>query len=436
MKKHFLLLTIVILTLKIGYTQTNVSGGIYSNTTWTVGGSPYMVTDTLTLFPGITLTIEPGVVIKFNDNIPFDVRGTLIAVGTQIDSITFTSSSSSPFQGIWSGLSLSTWLGGNANLSHCKFSYALPAIYIGFTNDYVPIIIKNSTFSQNKSALFGYTGFIIDIDSCRFINNHSCIGYNTASVGNINVTNSFFLENEYGFDYTQGVNAYNCVFSCNQTALFVLTGIFDNCIIEKNRVGIRPANQGTITLTNSTIAKNDTGIVLHSGSATNNIYQNNICSNYSYNVVHTGSYNEDLTNNCWCDNEVANISQKIYDGYDNVNLGLINFTPYNNCDTTILADTMYCSGIPLGINQVENYFSSIIIYPNPFSSQTTLQIDKFFNDVTMTLYNLYGQTVKQIKNISGQSITLHRDNLPSGIYFIQLTHYNKVIAKDKLIITN
>jgi hypothetical protein len=29
--------------------------------------------------------------------------------------------------------------------------------------------------------------------------------------------------------------------------------------------------------------------------------------------------------------------------------------------------------------------------------------------------------VKQIKNISSQSITLQRDNLPSGLYFIRLT---------------
>jgi hypothetical protein len=78
--------------------------------------------------------------------------------------------------------------------------------------------------------------------------------------------------------------------------------------------------------------------------------------------------------------------------------------------------------------------NKILISPNPFSVQTTLQTDKFFKDATLTVYNSYGQEVKQIKNISGQTITLHRDNLSSGLYFIRLTQYNKTIATDKLVI--
>ena len=45
--------------------QTNVSGGIYANTTWTLANSPYIVTDTVVVFPGVTLTIQPGVTVKF-----------------------------------------------------------------------------------------------------------------------------------------------------------------------------------------------------------------------------------------------------------------------------------------------------------------------------------------------------------------------------------
>jgi hypothetical protein len=35
------------------YAQTNVSGGIYQNTTWTLAGSPYMVTLSLNVPSGI-----------------------------------------------------------------------------------------------------------------------------------------------------------------------------------------------------------------------------------------------------------------------------------------------------------------------------------------------------------------------------------------------
>jgi hypothetical protein len=50
--------------------------------------------------------------------------------------------------------------------------------------------------------------------------------------------------------------------------------------------------------------------------------------------------------------------------------------------------------------------------------------------------NCFGQTVKQIKNIRGQTVVLSRDNLASGLYFVQLTEDNKLISADKLLITD
>ena len=76
------------------------------------------------------------------------------------------------------------------------------------------------------------------------------------------------------------------------------------------------------------------------------------------------------------------------------------------------------------------------IFPNPFSTQTTFQTGSIFNDATLTVYNAFGQVVKQIKNVSGQTATLFRDNLASGLYFVRLTEENKIIAADKLLITN
>ncbi len=83
--------------------------------------------------------------------------------------------------------------------------------------------------------------------------------------------------------------------------------------------------------------------------------------------------------------------------------------------------------------QTENNF---VVYPNPFSSSTTLQTDNFFNDATLTVYNSVGQQVKQIKNIYGQTITFYRDYLTRGLHFIRLTQDNKTITTDRLIITD
>lgn len=79
---------------------------------------------------------------------------------------------------------------------------------------------------------------------------------------------------------------------------------------------------------------------------------------------------------------------------------------------------------------------SIFIYPNPFSSQTTLRTDELLTNTTLTIYNSFGQTVKQIENLAGQTITLQRDNLASGLYFVRLTQNGKTFSVDKLVIAD
>lgn len=105
----------------------------------------------------------------------------------------------------------------------------------------------------------------------------------------------------------------------------------------------------------------------------------------------------------------------------------------NNGCQSYTCDTIMVN--PSGLNEyVTN--NSLTVSPNPFSTETTLHTDKAFKNATLTVYDLYGQQVKQIKNISGQATTLHRDNLPSGLYFICLTQDNKTFSADKLIITD
>jgi hypothetical protein len=47
------------------HAATNISGQINSDTEWTVADSPYVVNAT-TINQNVTLTIDPGVVVKFN----------------------------------------------------------------------------------------------------------------------------------------------------------------------------------------------------------------------------------------------------------------------------------------------------------------------------------------------------------------------------------
>lgn len=76
------------------------------------------------------------------------------------------------------------------------------------------------------------------------------------------------------------------------------------------------------------------------------------------------------------------------------------------------------------------------LYPNPFSNHSTLKVEKFLKNAMLTVFNCYGQPVKQIENISGQIIAISRDNLASGLYFILLTEENRLIGGGKMVIVN
>lgn len=91
--------------------------------------------------------------------------------------------------------------------------------------------------------------------------------------------------------------------------------------------------------------------------------------------------------------------------------------------------------IALGINEntSKNNFS---IYPNPLISSATIQTNASLKNASITIYNSFGQTVKEVKNISGLTVSISRDNLANGLYFIRLTDENKVIGVEKLIIAD
>jgi hypothetical protein len=70
---------------------------------WTREGSPYNVIGHLRVPPGSTLVVEPGVVVDFQGHFKFivDSSATLVAVGTETDSIHFTADAA---VGGWHGI--------------------------------------------------------------------------------------------------------------------------------------------------------------------------------------------------------------------------------------------------------------------------------------------------------------------------------------------
>jgi hypothetical protein len=92
------------------------------------------------------------------------------------------------------------------------------------------------------------------------------------------------------------------------------------------------------------------------------------------------------------------------------------------------ADTTFSS-----VNNYNNK-DNVLIHPNPFSIETVVTSSINLENATLSISNTLGQEVKVIRNISGNSVKLDRDNLPNGIYLIRLTCENKVVATGKFVL--
>ncbi|WP_309641634.1 T9SS type A sorting domain-containing protein [Flavobacterium sp.] len=88
------------------------------------------------------------------------------------------------------------------------------------------------------------------------------------------------------------------------------------------------------------------------------------------------------------------------------------------------------------LNTDDNVISNSVItfFPNPLVNELTISSDTFLTNAAFKLYNMQGQLVREIDNLSGNKISVNRENLSSGMYFIQLFENNKLIKSDKMLV--
>lgn len=85
----------------------DVSGTIYTSR-WTKPNSPYHVIGAATVGIGEVLTIDPGVDVYFDADVPFVIEGALFALGEEGDTVSFAAG----FAGQWGGL---RFVGGDSS---------------------------------------------------------------------------------------------------------------------------------------------------------------------------------------------------------------------------------------------------------------------------------------------------------------------------------
>jgi hypothetical protein len=82
---------------------------------------------------------------------------------------------------------------------------------------------------------------------------------------------------------------------------------------------------------------------------------------------------------------------------------------------------------------------SIVCYPNPFNYTTSVIIPSLITISDIELIDLLGRKTEIKKKISRENnktiVTLNRNNLPDGIYLLQIKINTKVYSQ-KLILTH
>lgn len=144
---------------------TEVGGPIISDTIWSSENSPYIVFESIDVWPDVTLTIEPGVTIKVYPEKFISVRGELAARGTKESPIVFTSNQLSPQRGDWRGLSIAAQnpliVDGNGDylsgsiLEHCVIKYGGSDSVNGeyrFLDSVGSIMIDHCQFENNQGG--------------------------------------------------------------------------------------------------------------------------------------------------------------------------------------------------------------------------------------------------------------------------------------------
>ena len=232
---------------------------IITDTTWTLGNSPYVITGDsgLLVNTGATLTIEPGVVVKFLSGPFLWISGTLNAVGTNSLPIYFTSINDNsvggntgtgiPALGDWSNIGFQN--GGTGRFEYCFIQYGgNPNQSLSFPLNGNTLTIRHSTirYSAGRGIYIGNGNHLIQ-NSSVVDNTGPGIFYDNAAA---NINGSTFSRNGVGGIWLERAGSTGAIFNSIFSGPGQPYGIY-------SRLGANPIVGGEISRAN-TISGNTT----------------------------------------------------------------------------------------------------------------------------------------------------------------------------------
>jgi len=266
---------------------TYIEGTITQDTIWTLTDSPFIVSKNITVYPTATLTIEPGVEVKFGGDFSLIVEGSLSAIGEENNTITFTSNKDQPGTGDWIAIKFNGT--EPSTLTYCSIQYAINATTIENSN----VKIENCEIANNSQNGITIENSIAEVKYNEIANN---TGSGICITGNNQVTiqNNTLGSNKNGIlltgSSTTGVSiTENTVMSNTQSGIQLDADAYSdlivvNNILSANNIGFYITGPASTYITRNSISFNTIGI--HYEKGTNHVaYFNDIYSNqYGMNV--------------------------------------------------------------------------------------------------------------------------------------------------------
>jgi len=222
----------------------------------------YQVIGDISVSDGDTLIIEPGVTIKFMDYYSFAIHGTLVAAGTEADSIRFTSGQTAWNPNDWGNINFDGNSTSNSLISNSIIEYANQGINCGSSSS--PTISNNKISNNNNGGIY-------------------CGSSSSPTISNNTVSNNI----DFGIycEHHSSPTISNNVISNSNNGIYCNVSsptISNNTIIDNYYSGITCYNDSSPTISNNTISNNNNGISCSYNSFP--IISNNTISNNSIGI--------------------------------------------------------------------------------------------------------------------------------------------------------